>query len=300
MASLPVVYYAQGLEGRRWRLYAPWSKLLPSAFMDKVAVRWPARRLWQGEIACGATQVELQIYGGTAVAQGWLEKLRAGKGGRFVTSTNLTTQTNSMSLPAGRLLMASYLRQVVAELSAKMQPGDDWLTIGLAARGNEMACWLANIDGLARQVTVVTDRRSRLLPLTASGLAPRQLDFSVGSLGVDILIVAPEFVSWLQQLTLTPGTVVIRTDGAAAQILPGIKSISLSYGSVQFPAELLAQETDVFPLREAMLLTAFLGEKEAAWPTHWPGRLALMDQAVRVSEWSLTWQLVSASATEAT
>lgn len=299
MTSFPTVYYAQGLAGRRWHLYSPWSKLLPSAFLDKHSARWPARRLWQGKITCGGKTVGLQVYGGPSVALGWLEKLKMDKDIFMISSANLAVQDNSMLLPAGRLLMAIYLRQVLTELSAQMQLADDRLTIGLVARGNEMACWLANIEGLARQVTVLTDRRSRLLPLAASGLAPRQLDLSVATLGVDILIVAPEFLPWLSEKNLTPGTVVIRTDGAEAPIGLGVMSVSLSYDSLPFPVELIAEVNDVVPLREALILAAFHGEKKITWPMHWHKRLALMQQAVHMSEWQLAWRLVGVSVTGA-
>lgn len=299
MTNFITVYYAQGLAGRRWHLYAPWSKLLPRAFLDKYSTRWPARRLWQGEIACGSKTVELQVYGGPTVALGWLEKLGMDKDTLVITSANLAVQNNSMLLPAGRLLMAIYLRQVLTELSAQMQLADDRLTVGLVARGNEMACWLANIEGLARQVTILTDRRSRLLPLATSGLAPRQLDLSVATLGVDVLIVAPEFLPWLGEKTLTPGTVVVRTDGVVAPIGLGVMSISLSYDSMPFPVELLAEVNDVVPLREAIILAAYHGDKKNTWPMHWHKRLALMQQAVRMSEWQLAWRLVGVSVTGA-
>lgn len=299
MTNFPTICYAQGLTGRRWHLYAPWSKLLPHAFLDKFSVRWPGRCLWRGEITCGVRAVELQVHGGPMVTLGWLEKLRMDKDSLVITSVNLAVENNNMSLPAGRLLMAICLRQVLTELSAKMQLANDRLTVGLIAKGNEMACWLANIDGLARQVTIWSDRRSRLLPVAPSGLAPRQLDLSVTTIGVDVLIVAPEFLPWLSDKTLTPGTIVVRTDGAAAPLGPGATSISLNYNSLPLPAELLAERDDIVPLWEAIILAAYHSDKKTIWPLHWHKRLALMQQAVNMSEWQLTWDLVGVTASSA-
>lgn len=299
MASLPTVYYAQGLAGKRWHLYASWSKLLPSAFLDKWAARWPARRLWQDKITCGQKEVLLEIYGGPAQRLQWFEKLASDEACHIVASTNLPIAVSGVSLLPGRMLLAVYLRRALYELSQQVQLQHDRLSFGLVARGQEMHCWLANIEGLARQVTVVTDHRSRLLPLSASGLAPRQLGMSVAALGVDILIVAPEFLPWLCTKEITPGTVVLRTDGVAVTVDRGVKSISLDFGSLFLPAELLAEVGDFAPLQEAIILAAHFGGKVASWPTDWSRRLMLVQQAVNRSEWPVSWRLISASVASA-
>lgn len=300
MSNIPIVCYAQGLEGDRWRFYASWSRLVPVALMHKMATRWPARRLWRGKIACGAKMVELQVYGGAKEAPEWWKQPVAGGVSRVLTSANLSQPTSgSMSLPAGRLLVACYLRQVLSELSKQMRPEDDRLTMGIAAGGSEMACWFANVEGLARQVTILTDRRSRLLPMAASGLAPRQLDFAVSRLDVNVFIVSPELLPLLSKIDFAPGTVFIRTDGVTVQKLPGCVSISLDCGCLPFPDELLASDADVAPLWEAIILAAQFGETENSWPLHWSARLALMEQAIRQSEWTFTWQLVNATALNA-
>ncbi len=290
-----LVYYAQGLVGKRWQLYAPWSKFLPSSLMDKWASRWPPRLLWQGEIVCGDRAVLLHIYGGSAATSAWLQKLEAGQASQLVVSSNLPTQASGGSLAPGRLLLAIYLRQVLAQLGEQMHPVDDRLTVGLVARGQEMACWLANIEGVARQVTVVTDRRSRLLPLAPSGLAVRQLDLSITTIGVDVLIVAPEFLPWLSERKITPGTIVVRTDGAEAPLPTGVFGVSLDYGSMLFPTTLLADTDDIVPLKEAILLAAFCSDSNIVWPSQWSRRLAFMQQAVKRSDWQLEWRLVGTS-----
>lgn len=291
MTSSPVVYYAQGLAGKRWRFYAPWSGLLPSAFMDRWAVRWPARRLWQGKISCGQ-EVSLEIYGGPAQTLDWYKRLCTGEINYIVASTNLSLTSSGPSLPPGRLLLAVHLRKALAELSQQLQLTHDRLTVGLVANGQEMSCWLANIEGLARQVTVVTDRRSRLLPIATSGLAPRQLDLSVAALGVDIVIVAPEFLPWLADKVLTPGTIVVRTDGVVVPVKPGVMSINLNLGELFLPIELLARAEDLAPLSEAIILAAYANGQAISWRTNWSRRLELVQQAVNNSGWQPSWRLV--------
>ncbi|NLW16594.1 MAG: hypothetical protein GX033_02940 [Firmicutes bacterium] len=291
-----LVNYAQGLAGKRWQLYAPWSRLVPSALMDRWASRWPARRLWQGQIACGNRDVTLHIYGGPTTAPGWWHRLATDEGSSsfLVASENLATQTNPRRLAPGRLLLAVYLGQALTELSEQLHLAVDRLSVGLVAQGQEMACWLANIEGWARQVTVITDRRSRLLPLAPSGLALRQLDLTIATVGVDILIVAPEFLPWLEKRELAPGTVVARTDGLPVLVRPGVMGVSINYGSIAFPEALLADEKDIMPLREAVLLAAYYSDSRTVWPTQWAKRLALMQQAVKRSGWLLEWHVTGA------
>lgn len=295
MTNLPVVYYAQGLAGKRWRYYAPWSGLLPSTFMDKWAARWPARRLWQGTITCGPQAVALEIYGGSLKVLDWYTRLSASGASQIVASANLSLAASGSSLPPGRLLLATHLRQALVEIGQQRQLLHDRLSVGLVANGQEMSCWLANIEGLARQVTVVTDRRSRLLPIATSGLAPRQLDRSVATLGVDILIVAPEFLPWLADKVLTPGTVVVRTDGGAVALEPGVMSISLNLGELFLPTDFLARVEDLAPLSEAIILAAYFIGQPLVWPTSWSKRLTLVQRAVEVSGWQLSWRLVGES-----
>ncbi len=300
MSSMPIVYYAQGLAGDRWRFYSSWSRFVPGTLLDKIATRWPARLIWRGDMSCGAKAVKLQIYGGAGKALEWREKLSARAGQNVVCSSNLPALVQAgMSLPAGRLLLACCLRQAISELSKQMRLEDDSLTVGIAARGSEMACWFANVEGMARQVTILTDRRSRLLPLATSGLVPRQLDLTARSLDVNIFIVSPELLPLLSKIDFSPGTILIRTDGVLIEGLPGFASVGLDCGRLPFPDELLANKADVAPLLETILLAAQFGQPENPWPLHWSARLALVQQAISKSEWTFTWQLANANALHA-
>ncbi len=287
-----LVIYAQGLTGKRWQLYAPWSRFLPSWLMDKWHDRWPPRLLWQGSISCGERTVELHVYGGPLSGSPWWRNLPLH--GRLVLSSNLSSSASATSLAPGRLLLAIYLRQALAQLGEQIHLVEDRLTVGLVARGQELACWLANVEGMARQVTVVTDRRSRLLPLAPSGLAVSQLDLSITTIGVDVLVVAPEFLPWLQTRRIPPGTVVVRTDGMTTSLPAGVWGLSLDYGSLTFPEVLLSTADDIMPLKEAVLLAAFYSDNKTLWPSQWSRRLTLMQQAVQRSDWELRWELSGA------
>lgn len=292
LQAIPVVY-AQGLAGDRWQLYAPWTNFLPRIFMDRVGQRLPARLLWQGPAACGQRVTDLLIYGGPLAAgrSAWWQGLRPGSSDGLVPSINLVGE-DSRSRQRGRLLPICCWRQLWPRLTRQLQLYGDQLAVALAVTGAELPYWLAGIEGLARQVTVLVDERTRPLPLQPSGLAVRQLSYAVDCLEVDILIVSPALVAWLQNVVLRQDTVVVLTDGTMATDLVGCYSIAFDVGQAfPFPSSLLAEPADKWPLWEAILLQGYAGRGLGGWPSSGAARLRAMGKACLASGLMPQWEL---------
>jgi len=263
--------------------------------MDKTAPRWSPRCIWQGAVACGRQQTAIQVYVGPGVAPNnksdpWWQGLAIGGEQHLVISSNLPAVARLGPLPPGRLLVAGCVRQALPPLVRQLQLYGDRLAIGMAVTKNETPCWLATVEGLARRVTILTDKRSSPWPLAPSGLALRQLHYGVSRLDVDILIVSPELIPQVQGIALPRDVVIILTDGARPQHWLGDYGLWWDFSQLPvLPSELLAHPTDLLPLGEAVLLAAHL----AHWPRPWQARLLAVEQALQQSEWPLRWQLAS-------
>lgn len=292
MSSIPIVAYVQGVSGHRWHLYAPWSKLMPIWLMDKLAARLPVRQIWQGFIDCGNQEIKTVIYAGPQIADGWLPKFELSIDAHVIISANLSRSARNTAVPPGHLLVASSFRLAFESLVQARGLDIDNIAIGLAVKNSVTACWLANVDDLARRVTILTDKRSRLWPQAASGLAPRQLNLDVRHLDVDFMIVSPELEYCLENISFKAGTILLRTDGQLVTGGSGLNSLLLDCLPPLLPPELIAEATDTLAILEAILLTAYLSKPKHIWPVNWLARLSVVRKAVSHSGWAFEWLFI--------
>lgn len=291
MATIPVIY-AQGLSGERWRYYGAWARYVPISLLERFGSRLPAKRLWEGLIACGDRQAELSVVAGsTTVAKStgvWLGEAEA----PVVLSHNLAIGMSWHNRWRGRALALGLLRKVLPALARELELFGDRLTVGLAVAEWELSFWVMGIESYARAITVFLNKNQRSQSFGGTGLAVRQTAYTSGKVDAHVLIVSPECVEAMSGLAMRQGTVVISTDGLPINTLVGCFAIDLGMSSqIGLPSFIWADRRDELPVLETVITAAFLVAQMSRWPTHPTRQIMAMDRALAWSEWPVVYKL---------
>ncbi|MGI6345159.1 MAG: hypothetical protein ACOX18_08955 [Bacillota bacterium] len=283
------VIYAQGLAGSRWAEYAYWTRFLSDELLERVGRKLPPKTLWSGGVTCGEHEVGLETVAGPADSSvtGWVTDLADRKPQYLVPS---------LSLPdggprRGRLLSTALVVELLGQLKSELRVFGDRLSVGLAVAPAEERLWQAALEPVVRSLTVLRSRVFHSLPLGASGLAVRQLPYASGRLDAHVLIVSGENLRFIESLALRRGTLIILTNGAPYDCLPGCASVSFALDEIlPLPERLLAAEEDRLPLLEAVMFCAYAQRWRASDTVLVARQVVAAREAWEWSGWRYRWE----------
>ncbi len=263
---------------------------MPHTVLDQLGHRLPLRQIWQGGISCGDVAASLTVIGGHPEAQWANQNLDAR--GWYVASNTLSIVKRRQDIIRGQLLAVTLVADLLPTIAQELRVYPHQLSVGLAVADAAASYWIAGLEYAVRSITLLGTPKQRNMPLGQSGLAVRQLQAGSLALDVDVLIVAPECLSWTTGLSLRRRTAVIITDGSACADFIGCSSVAFQvYHPAELPHELLAGPGDLLPLSEALVLSSYLAISRSIWSIRLPQQLSLVRRALDWSEWGWKWEL---------
>lgn len=289
------ITYAQSLSGNRWRLYSPWAKLVPYGVLDRLGNRLPVRPIWQGGIVCGDTEASLSVVGGHPDAK-WMPVYPLNgtqAGGWYVPSATLETIRRRQDVIRGQLMAVTLIAEALPRIARELKVYPHQLSVGLAVGDVLASYWIAGLEYVVRNITLLRTSRQRNMPLGYSGLAVRQLQSGSGALDVDVLVVAPGCLTWVTGLALRRKTAVVITDGLPCGEFVDCSLLTFQLvAPAELPPDLVAQPGDLLPLNETIVLAAYLEKTRSPWSVRAPQQLHISRRALQWSEWGWRWELI--------